>query len=250
MYAAQTMLAPRAALPRLQSGRAAAATAASLPAQDSEQSNSSGDGLHLPRPLLHGAPHRGDALLLQKRNLLRFVQTHAAEFEALPYHPWTSECRSEGEAGVVVGPSSLPGCEGLRGVKLLHAITTGAQVKMLLHYPGLILTEELYQLFQEEYHCPTALELPALTWTNPSSQMVHRFLILGDPTQPGAIVNDGPWSGVEGQSLVRYTGACDYLHAWLASAYGGLAHALLICCSKLQVGIGEARAGAPHPQQG
>lgn len=206
--------------------------------------------LPLSRPLLHEAPHRGDALLLQKHNLLRFVKAHAAEFAALPYHPWTGECRSEGQADVIVGPSSLPGCEGFRGVKLLHAVTTGAQVKTLLHYPGLILTEELYQLFQEEYHCPTALELPALTWTNPASQMVHRFLILGDPTQPGAIVNDGPWSGVEGQSLVRCTGACDRLHAWLGIAYGCLAHTMLICCSKLQVGIGEARAGAPHPQQG
>jgi len=154
------------------------------------------------RALLQGLPDRAHALAQQKSNLDRFLFDHAQEFAALPYHPWTK--RQVGfEVKVDITSSSLPGCEGFRGVMLRHEHSTGAHKKPLLHYPGLLMTEALFQQFAEEYYCPTALELPPLTWTDAAGEQ-HRFLIVGDPTSAGAIINDGPFSQCAGQRLTHH----------------------------------------------
>jgi len=149
------------------------------------------------RPLLVGLQSSEAALQAQRRNLDRFVQDHAAEYAAFPYRPWTQATRKLG-VKTTVGPSQLPGCVGLRGVKLAAAITTGDRELQLLYYSGLLMSEQMYQQFHAEYYCPTALELPALAFLDNSGQR-QNVLIVGDPTSHGAIINDGVHSGLEGQ---------------------------------------------------
>ena len=133
---------------------------------------------------------------------MRFVCEHAAEYAALPYHPWTKPLAGF-EVAVHVTTSSLPGCVGLRGVVLGESVRTLAQKKSLLFYSGLLMTEALYQQFAEEYYCPTALELPPLSWTDPATGATHNFLVVGDPTRAGAIINDGPFSNYPGTPQAR-----------------------------------------------
>jgi hypothetical protein len=40
------------------------------------------------------------------------------------------------------------------------------------------------------YYCPTALRLPSLDYKDERGDVVE-MLVIGDPTQPGAIINDG-----------------------------------------------------------
>jgi hypothetical protein len=150
------------------------------------------------RPLLYGLPGRVEALERQKANLHRFVREHEQEYAALPYHPWTQQQSGLGVA-VDVAASTLPGGHGLRGVLLRDSVSTRGEKVPLLHYPGLLVTDALFSTFVQDYYCPTALGLPALKWKDPATGEVIRFLIIGDPTSKGAIINDGPVSGRPGQ---------------------------------------------------
>jgi hypothetical protein len=197
------------------------------------------------RSLLQGLPDRAHALAQQKSNLDRFLREHEREFAALPYHPWTKQ-RGGFEVKVDITSSSLPGCEGFRGVMLRHEHVTGTKKKPLLFYPGMLMTETLFSQFSEEYYCPTALELPALAWKNPAGEL-QRFLIVGDPTSAGAIINDGPFSHCAGQTLTRLLQlpSCATL-----SDLDSLSALLVLSVSQLLFGVGEetsreARAVAP-----
>ena len=67
--------------------------------------------------------------------------------------------------------------------------------KEVMYYPGLLVTEELLNQLQIYCYCPTALELPALDYEQDGKLV--KVLVIGDPEQPGAIINDGE---VEGSS--------------------------------------------------
>jgi hypothetical protein len=55
-------------------------------------------------------------------------------------------------------------------------------------------TDSLLNKFNELYHCPTAFELPAL-------QLPHTAIsVIGLPTAPGAIINDGVVDNYESES--------------------------------------------------
>lgn len=142
------------------------------------------------RLLLAGVPPRSDALRAQKANLQRFVDSRRAQFDAMPYYPFTRKPGWANEPKTRVAASSLPGCVGMQGVFMEQAIAAQEKQQRLLFYPGLLMTHELFHEFQQHYHCPTALELPAF--------QDALMMIVGDPTEPGAIVNDGVKSGREG----------------------------------------------------
>lgn len=52
------------------------------------------------------------------------------------------------------------------------------------------MTSPLLEQFNQMYYCPTALRLPSLDYKDERGDDVE-MLIIGDPTQPGAIINDG-----------------------------------------------------------
>ena len=152
----------------------------------------------LARSLAVGLPDRLAALQAQRANLVRYVAANQAEFDRMPFHPWTSAGRSAPLARTRLAASSLPGCVGLQGVILQTDQPARSQEYQLLLYPGVIMTEELFVQFTKEYHCPTALELPALS-LHPANKDRLKMLIVGDPTSHGAIINDGVKSGHAGR---------------------------------------------------
>ena len=178
---------------------AAASTAASFTGSLRRQlamsfSGSSQQHRDRARLLLAGVPSREEALKAQRHNLERFVQEHAAAFEALNFHPWT-RTHSRFGVKVAISASTLSGCAGLRGVLLNEEVVTGSREKPLLNYPGLLLTQPLLQAFNALYYCPTALDLPSLQSCFNSGLIT----IVGDPTAAAAIINDGRRSGKERQ---------------------------------------------------
>jgi hypothetical protein len=154
-------------------------------------------------PLFVGLPSRVAALAQQKSNLHRFVREHAAQYAALPYHPWTRPVAGVVDTLVDIGASTLPGCEGYRGVFARREVLPTAKKQQLLSYGGLLMTESMYEEFARQYHCPTALGLPELRWTDPHTRVEHNFVVVGDPTQPGAIINDGVRSGVPANCVLE-----------------------------------------------
>jgi hypothetical protein len=149
------------------------------------------------RALFKLLPCREAALHAQKANLYKFVRDNAAAYAALPYEPFTRMKRVRFGVPLRVVVSSLPGCVGLRGVVLQHRLVT-TKDRELSYYPGLLVTEALHELFSKLYYCPTSLELRALKYREPHEQSARPMLIIGDPTHPGAIINDGVRSGREG----------------------------------------------------
>lgn len=161
-------------------------------------SSSSHSARVLARSLAVGLPDRHAALQAQRANLARFVAANQAEFDRMPFHPWTCPGRSPPLAQTRLAASSLPGCVGLQGVILETDQPARKDERQLLLYPGLIMTEELFAKFVREYYCPTALELPALS-RHPANKERLTMLIVGDPTSHGAIINDGVRSGHAGR---------------------------------------------------
>jgi len=162
------------------------------------------------RSLAVGLPDRNAALRAQRANLQRFVNDNADDFAAMPFHPWTCETpgsRRSHLAHTRVAASTLPGCVGLQGVMLETDVPARHKQHQLLLYPGLLMTEELYTEFSRSYHCPTALDLPALK-NHPANKSRASILIVGDPTSHGAIINDGVKSGCEGRSTALAAGSC------------------------------------------
>jgi hypothetical protein len=154
------------------------------------------------RPLFIDLPGKGLALRAQRSNLDKFLQSNAAAYAELPYLPWTKPAHKSGIATEIVS-SKLDGCAGLRGVTLVQDLITGDRDVPLLYYSGLLMNEAMYQQFADEYHCPTALELPSLAYTDARTAQRHKMILIGDPTTAGAIINDGVYSGLEGQFRSR-----------------------------------------------
>jgi hypothetical protein len=71
--------------------------------------------------------------------------------------------------------------------------------QIVLHYEGLLVSEELLEQFHAKYHCPTALRLPQLDYVDADGKAVQ-MTIIGDPTCPAAVINDGPISQRNGQA--------------------------------------------------
>ena len=151
-------------------------------------------GVGSARALLVGMLSREQLLQAQKHNLYRFVQENQDEFDRMPYTPWTVAPRNFRPVRTLVSASFLP---GLCGVFLQEDVPRRTNSQLLLLYPGLLMTDTLFHLFVSQYNCPTALELPALSWKTPQGEH-HKMLIIGDPTSPGAIVNDGKKSNKAG----------------------------------------------------
>lgn len=145
------------------------------------------DGIY---PLFAGLPPRSVSMERQRRNLEQFLTDNAAEFARMPYEPWTVAARGGGHKPietVVKGSSMLP---GLLGVFPAVDIPASDHTRFVLWYPGLLVTDELYEKFHKQYYCPTGLALPALKYKDESGNEV-KMVIIGDPTSPGAQINDG-----------------------------------------------------------
>lgn len=152
-----------------------------------------------PRPLSIGLPSRERALEEQKANLFRFVQENTAAYAALPWEPFTSiNPRLKFGVATAVVASTLSGCVGLRGVALREPLITRDEEEPIAYYPGLLVTDQLHELFAEQYYCPTSLELKALKWKEPGDNQARPMLIIGDPTSHAALINDGVRSGAAG----------------------------------------------------
>ena len=148
----------------------------------------------IPRALLAGLPSRAEALKQQLTVLRRFHTENKAAFDEMPYEAWTVPPKGyDGldERQFEQRPAAPP-LSGLRGVYLRKGCTVPAKstARQLLYYSGLLVTSALFKLFVEQYFCPTALELPALAYTNKKGAKVI-MLVIGDPTSLGALINDG-----------------------------------------------------------
>lgn len=163
--------------------------------------NSSG-AQHFPirRNLLQGSPSRGEALARQLHNLRQFVSDNQAEFDAMPYEPWTKAPRGFKSPENKVGAATV--ARGIRGVYLLNHLRTRDAEKQLFLYPGVLMTEELYNRFSQQYYCPTALEVPALNYkvNRDGFETKVEMLVVADPTSIGALLNDCSISGRIGKS--------------------------------------------------
>ena len=180
------------------------------------------------RPLLVGSPQYGEALAAQRANLERFVHSHPDLFSKMRYQPWTTDRQLNAGKRVDVRRSTL--VPGIRGVYLKETLQTKRSVSkrstsvcaaanslaistylsfllswrcrqsvFLVTYPGVLMTEELLDLFNQQFYCPTALRLPSLDYVSESGQLVE-ISIVGDPLAPGCIINDGAYSGQKSQS--------------------------------------------------
>lgn len=68
-------------------------------------------------------------------------------------------------------------------------------------YPGLIVSDELFASFNEQYYCPTAVEVDLLKYKH-SGKMV-RFTLIGDPIACGPTINDGIPSQVASKCVLH-----------------------------------------------
>jgi hypothetical protein len=153
------------------------------------------------RNLLSGMPDRGAALQAQRANLDRFVADHQAEFDAMPYMPWTEVPAHHHFHQHEHSVTAASVARGIRGVYLKHALRIGDKHEIpLFYYPGLLLTHQLHTLFSEEYYCPTSLEIPVLDYTDEDGSAV-KMMIIGDPTSTGALINDARKSKLTGQRV-------------------------------------------------
>jgi hypothetical protein len=137
-------------------------------------------------------------LLAQRLNLIDFVKLHALDYTSFRYSPWTSAAH---EGAVRIGPSEfLPGLLGAFPVPRTLTKST-----MLSGYPGVVMWDELYEEFNEKFHCPTAVEVPILDYNagdaeakqlglqatkrlGPNKWLV-KVLVVGDPIHVGSIFN-------------------------------------------------------------
>ena len=93
---------------------------------------------------------------------------------------------------------------------LSQLLTLSRRSVPVLYYPGLLVTAPLLERFNAEYYCPTALRLPSLDYKPSGSSHPVEMMIIGDPTSPGAIINDDTPCNVPSQCpshSMRVTGA-------------------------------------------
>lgn len=184
-------------------------------------------------PLLAHLPPRGEALSAQRVNLVRFVEEEAEAFASLPYLPWTEKFSELDAPPVVVLPAQV--ALGLHGVFLTRPLLTNARPKVLMYYPGVLMTESLFSRFHARFHCPTALRVPALDFFKHDigsaaghSRRKECITLVGDPIAPGAIVNDGAYATTPKQARRRgqpmlfhmLAAMCAALHAWRPAQCG------------------------------
>ena len=177
------------------------------------------------RNLFVRLPPRGELLQAQYATLVAFHNMRltdkviSSHWSRLIYSPWIVPAGSlllvplrvrEGESTI---SSSLLGVFSVEGVDLVQ---TAAQARALLHYSGLIMTEDLLNMFEDRFFCPTGVDAGTLDysvkaeekfWANrtmPSaptqseitSKTFTHIVIVADPRQSSALINDGPMSGI------------------------------------------------------
>jgi hypothetical protein len=175
------------------------------------------------RPLFIDLPGKGLALRAQRSNLDKFLQSNAAAYAELPYLPWTKPAHKSGIATEIVS-SKLDGCAGLRGVTLVQDLITGDRDVPLLYYSGLLMNEAMYQQFADEYHCPTALELPSLAYTDARTAQRLRRRILNTETPP----LQAPSSTTECTAVSRVSSVRD------ASSFAAVVFVSLTACGAVR----------------
>lgn len=167
------------------------------------------------RSLLVGLPDRGAALARQLANLVEFEEDNAEEFAAMPYEPWTRAPPHDGAFRGLRFEVRASTVRGLRGVFPLQTVPSKEEGQRLLYYPGLLVTQTLFNKFYRDYYCPTGLNLPALGYKDEKGHYVG-MTIIGDPTSLGALINDGRYGRSDGEGhrhkLLTQTQMC-VLHA-------------------------------------
>jgi hypothetical protein len=115
----------------------------------------------------------------------------------MPYVAWTVPSRNRISYRFEVRAAAAP-LRGLRGVFPVQSIPATPHERLIMGYGGLLITDELYEIFSRQYYCPTGLEIPALSYERDGITM--KVLVIGDPTSMGAIINDGRFGRPDGQS--------------------------------------------------
>jgi hypothetical protein len=128
-------------------------------------------------------------LVAQRNNLIKFVKEHEADFNQMPFEPWTQPLNEEEQSiRVQVGPSHIYQLRGLLGVQVVDPV--GPKSTEVVPYPGLIMPMYLFEKFDSEYECPTAVEVVG-QYCHPKGKQSKKYqlVLVGDPTAPGPIVN-------------------------------------------------------------
>lgn len=199
-------------------------------------------------PLLAHLPPRGEALSAQRANLVRFVEEEAEAFAELPYLPWTEEFFVLDAPPVVVLPAKV--AVGLHGVFLTRPLVTDARSKVLMYYPGVLMTDSLFSRFHARFHCPTALRVPALDFYRQDTRSAGRgrkecITLVGDPTAPGAVVNDGAYAATPEQAHQRGTSRLLHTLACALLACLSMRVSVAVCVvSELRADLGQSRCGS------
>ena len=66
-------------------------------------------------------------------------------------------------------------------------------------YPGVIMTTALHDRFIKKYHCPTAVRCTSLDHPSETGDGITEYVIVGDPTAHGPIINDAKNTGKKGE---------------------------------------------------
>jgi hypothetical protein len=130
----------------------------------------------------------------QYRTLQSFATSHSSQLELMRYHVWTTA--SQRNLHIRIGPSRL--LEGFVGV-----FATGENFRC--SYPGMLMWKELHNEFNRDHHCPTAIDMPILSYSvdvdlarqmqldavarQPDGRWLVRMVLVGDPRAAGPLVN-------------------------------------------------------------
>lgn len=211
--------------------------------------------------LLRGLP--SNALQRQRANLDAFIEEHAEEFAQQRYAAWTVPSPSPRRSQLRVDVRASELLPGLQGVfPHRHASSSSspsagrgkAAAQTIVDYPGVLMSEQLHSRFAKQYHCPTALDVtvPSLTYCTATKQRklppkkgksaprVTKMVLVGDPTQPGPIINDGLRSNLTGTNTYTCTHASGVLRARASASWHGQCTRLLMlrscdaCCARVQ----------------
>lgn len=155
-------------------------------------------------PLLAGSPPYAAALKQQEENMHSFLASNAEAFSKMRYEPWTVDTKLSDAVPLPTVVRSSRMVPSIMGVYLESAIVT-SKLTFVAPYPGLLMTSSLLESFNKLYHCPTAVRVPQLDYEEQHDGVTTsvRMELVGLPTSPGVIINDGAPSKFPSQQTTR-----------------------------------------------
>jgi hypothetical protein len=157
------------------------------------------------RSIMVGAPSRQDALAQQQRLLDNFIQQFQAELLATSrYAIRTQQLSTVSPPAISVHTARSSLFPGLMGTFADAPVCGVGQEVVLVEYPGVLMSDAMLEKFNRMYHVPTAVRVQGLDYHHVKMNLV------GEPTHPGPIVNDGGFSSLP-SSCSRCNECCLHL---------------------------------------